>query len=337
VVGRADQEDLVAHERHLVDRLEEGVDRAFRAACSSERRVFATESNSSMKRIHGESRFATSKVFSTFLAVSPRYWLVIIDIFTSTSGIPSSCASARETVVFPVPGGPTNSSFPDLAKPDAREVLAVFDRFHDLLYLALLIAREHEVSERRLDLLGRADVDEVEHLPVLVLVEVLSRRASIQTRFGLDRSDAVARLLVGHGRVEGRQTPPARRRPSDWRRFARRRRGRDTTPAPSPAGSGYLAGEFRPLGKEQVGNGVPRVLNARCGAGCLARRLERAGLDAARGVVGGVIRPEHLSEARRQVVLVEVAVLGVEVRRQHELDDVERRVTHPREVAAGRG
>jgi len=101
-------------------------------------------------------------------------------------------------------------------------------------------------------------------------------------------------------------------------------------------GQGYLAGEFRPLGKEQVGNGVPRVLNARCGAGCLARRLERP-LDAARGVVGGVIRPEHLSEARRQVVLVEVAVLGVEVRRQHELDDVERRVTHPREVAAGRG
>jgi len=59
----------------------------------------------------------TSKVFSTFLAVSPRYWLVIIDIFTSTSGIPSSCASARETVVFPVPGGPTNSSFPISRSP----------------------------------------------------------------------------------------------------------------------------------------------------------------------------------------------------------------------------
>jgi hypothetical protein len=70
-----------------------------------------------MKRIHGDSRRATSNVLSTFLAVSPRYWLVIIDSFTSTNGSPSSCASARETVVFPVPGGPTNSSFPISRRP----------------------------------------------------------------------------------------------------------------------------------------------------------------------------------------------------------------------------
>ena len=40
---------------------------------------------------------ATSKTFSTFLAVSPRYWEVIIDSFTSTNGRSSSLASARAT------------------------------------------------------------------------------------------------------------------------------------------------------------------------------------------------------------------------------------------------
>jgi len=99
---------------------------------------------------------------------------------------------------------------------------------------------------------------------------------------------------------------------------------------------GDLAGELGALGKEEVRDGLPGVIDTRGGASGLAGRFKWS-LDAARSVVGGVVRPEHLPEARGQVVLVEVAVLRVEVRRQHELDDVERRVTHPRDVAAGRG
>ena len=45
----------------------------FNAACSSDLRVLATESNSSTKSIQGERRFATSNVLSIFLEVSHKY------------------------------------------------------------------------------------------------------------------------------------------------------------------------------------------------------------------------------------------------------------------------
>ena len=97
VVGCADEQHLVFDQRDLVDALEERVDRALDGGVFVAGAGLGEKSNSSTKRIHGERRVATSKTFSTFLAVSPRYWEVIIDSFTSTNGRSSSLASARAT------------------------------------------------------------------------------------------------------------------------------------------------------------------------------------------------------------------------------------------------
>jgi len=105
VVGRADEEHLVLDERDLVDALEQRVDGALDGGVLVRGARLGDEVELVHEEDTGASRFATSKVFSTFLAVSPRYWEVIIDSFTSTKGSWRSWASARATLVFRSPAG----------------------------------------------------------------------------------------------------------------------------------------------------------------------------------------------------------------------------------------
>jgi hypothetical protein len=99
-----------------------------------------------------------------------------------------------------------------------------------------------------------------------------------------------------------------------------------------PLCEGDLAREFGLFCEQQLRHGFPRSLDAGRGPRRCARRRQRS-LDATGVVVVRLIGPEHLSEAWRQVVLVEITVLRVEFRCQHKLDHVKGRVTHPSIIA----
>ena len=170
----------------------------------------------------------------------------------------------------------------------------MFDGLHYLLNLAFLVARQHEVVEGHLDLLGCEDVHEVQHLAVLVLVEVLLQQGVYPDAVRLDGAVLVAGRRVAHVDagvvlVDVRQ---------------RRVRGDlfDVDAVCQPL-LGHLRlcqrefpGELLVLGKEQVGDCVPRVLDAGRLPGGRLRRGQRS-FDLA-------VRPEHLSIPGRQVVLV---------------------------------
>ena len=71
---------------------------------------------------------------------------------------------------------------PDLTEPDLGEVVAVLDGLDDLVDLVLLVGGEHEVLQRHLDLLGGADLDEVEHLLFVLVEHLLEQRDRKSTR-----------------------------------------------------------------------------------------------------------------------------------------------------------
>ena len=77
---------------------------------SSSRRWRMRPSISSKKRMHGARSRATLKAERMSLGVSPKYLSSSVLSVMQKKGTPDSCASARASIVLPVPGGPWKSS-----------------------------------------------------------------------------------------------------------------------------------------------------------------------------------------------------------------------------------
>ncbi len=81
--------------------------------------------------------------------------------------------------------------FPDLSQADAGEVVAVLDGFDDFLYLVFLVGGQHQVGQGHLHLFGGANVHEVQHLLVVLVVGV-----ERLLQFGVDERAVGARRSV---------------------------------------------------------------------------------------------------------------------------------------------
>src|SRR5205814_2362270 len=113
-------------ERHLLERLLEvdlrdlllvAARREDRGLVHDDRQVGAggawgrpTASISSMNTMHGALRFAWSKRSRTRLAPTPTNISTNSEPEIEKNGTPASPATARASIVFPVPGGPTSST-----------------------------------------------------------------------------------------------------------------------------------------------------------------------------------------------------------------------------------
>ncbi|ESS08671.1 MAG: hypothetical protein A07HN63_01582 [uncultured archaeon A07HN63] len=200
---------------------------------------------------------------------------------------------------------------PDLAEADGGEVIAVLDGLDDLLDLVFLIHGEDEVFEGHLDLLGGAHGDEIQHLGVVVLVEVLREQRVDPDAVGLNRAVVLAgRLVTDRDAVLVFNLVDERRI-----RLQALVVGAFEIPLHGHLGLGQrdLAGELLALGEQQAGDSLPRSLDAGgCpgGAlGCSQRAADLAGwhpVAVSRIIlVGFAIGPEYLSEPWRQIVLVQ--------------------------------
>jgi len=104
-----------------------------------------------------------------FFEVSPRYWEVIIESRTSSTGMCIEWDIARAREVFPVPGGTDKEEFSYLVDPVFAQEVAVVERMVYLIDDRGLFGRTDKVFHLLFDLFRCGDNDQVERAPYLLV------------------------------------------------------------------------------------------------------------------------------------------------------------------------